>query len=191
MIRIDDEKEIYLLNKAVQAAKFSGLPENDELAGDPTLAGLSNRVYDSTDKLQDKKVLDSAALAEIRRIKTSQGYRRQWRNAVITARRDIILSSASKEDRISIAKCYLSPFTCKEGELREFLDEVDGKTGNHDIGKLAAECDLGSAKLLDASYSFAGRQAHVVFRLKDSRICDIYFSDVTEFAFGQGKVGSF
>ena len=42
MIRIEDLGEITLLNKAINAAKFSGLPENDELACDPTLAGLAS-----------------------------------------------------------------------------------------------------------------------------------------------------
>lgn len=183
MIRIEDLQEISLLNKAINAAKFSGLPENDELAGDPTLAGLANRVYDEMSKHQDKKVLDEAALEELRRIKTSQGWRGQWRTAVMAARRDLLLKDASPEERISIAKCYLSPFTCKEGELRAFLDDVDGKTGEHDLEKLFRENTFSGARLIGCEYSFEKKHAHLVFMLTDRRVCDIYLSSVTSFSF--------
>ncbi len=182
MIRIDDLQEISLLNKAINAAKFSGLPENDELACDPTLAGLANRVYDEMSKHQDKKVLDEAALEELRRIKTSQGWRGQWRTAVMAARRDFLLKDASPEERLSIAKCYLSPFTCKEGELRAFLDDVDGKTGEHDLEKLFKENNFSGARLIGCEYSFQKKHAHLVFMLADRRVCDIYLSSVTSFS---------
>ena len=181
MIRIDDTAEISALHKAILAAKFSGVPENDELSGDPTLAGLSNRVYDAVSRQQDKTILDEAALQELRRIKTSQGYRKQWRTAVMAARRDPLMSSASPEERISMAKCYLSPFTCKEGELREFLDEVDGKVGEHDLGKLFGGNSFNGAMLLEAEYSFGKKQAHIVLMLTDRRVCDLYMSDIGRF----------
>ncbi|MBQ3842236.1 MAG: hypothetical protein II820_06075 [Ruminiclostridium sp.] len=187
MVRIDDLHEISLLNKAILAAKYSGLPENDELASDPTLAGLANRVYDEMSKHQDKKVLDEAALEELRRIKTSQGWRGQWRTAVMAARRDIMLKNASQEDRISIAKCYLSPFSCKEGELRAFLDDVDGKTGEHDLEKLLKNNSFTGARLLGCEYSFEKKFAHLVFMLSDRRVCDLYFSGVRRFTEEYGK----
>ena len=181
MVRIDDLNEISVLNKAILAAKFSGQPENDELAADPTLAGLANRIYDDMSRRQDNKILDPAALEELRRIKTSQGYRGQWRTAVMAARRDFALSSASPEDRISMAKCYLSPFSCKEGELRAFLDDVDGKTGEHDLEKLFGGNSFYGAILLDADHELARNQAHLVFMLSDRKICDLYLSAVRRF----------
>ena len=180
-MKIDDLDEISLLNKAVLAAKFSDLPENDELAGSPTLAGLSNRVYDEMSSHTDKKVLDKASLEELRRIKVSGRYRGQWRTAVMTARRDPALKSASPEDRISLAKCYLSPFTCKEGELRAFLDEVDGKTGEHSLDKVFKSHDFKGARLLDMGYSLAKKQASLVFMLPSRKVCDIRLSGVKRF----------
>lgn len=190
MVRIEDLGEISLLNKAINAAKFSGLPENDELACDPTLAGLANRVYDEMSKHQDKKVLDEAALEELRRIKTSQGWRGQWRTAVMAARRDPLLRDATPEERISMAKCYLSPYSCKEGELRAFLDDVDGKTGEHDLEKLFRENSFTGARMIGCEYSFEKKFSHLVFMLADRRVCDIYLSAVTAFALDYPDIGN-
>ena len=183
-MKIDELDELSLLNKAILAAKFSDLPENDELAGSPTLAGLSNRVYDEMSSHSDKKILDKAALEELRRIKVSGSCRGQWRSAVMTARRDTVLRNASPEDRISLAKCYLSPFTCKEGELRAFLDEVDGKTGEHSLDKLFKTHEFKGSRLLDMGYSLAKKQAFLVFMLQSRKVCDIRLSGVVRFDVG-------
>ena len=186
-MKTEDFEEISLLNKAILAAKFSGLPENDELAGSPTLAGLSNRVYDEMSRHKDKKVLDEAALEELRRIKISGSWRGQWRSAVMAARRDPVLMSAGPDERISLAKCYLSPFTCKEGELRAFLDEVDGKTGDHSLEKLFKDHNFTGARLLDAQYSLAKKQVHLVLMLTSRKVCDIYLSGVKRFEMNSPK----
>ncbi|MBQ9385043.1 MAG: hypothetical protein IJT87_12510 [Ruminiclostridium sp.] len=189
-MKIDDIDEISLLNKALLAAKFSDHPENDELAGSPTLAGLSNRVYEEMSRHTDKKVLNEAALEELRRIKVSGNWRKQWRSAVLTARRDPMFMSAGPEDRASLAKCYLSPFTCKEGELRAFIDEVDGKTGEHSLDKLFKEHNFTGAKLLDARYSLAKKQAALVLMLSSRKVCDICFSGVKKFEMSSPKTNT-
>lgn len=180
-MKIDDRDELSVLHKALLAAKFSNLPENDELAGDPTLAGLSNRIYDEMGKYRDKDVINAAAYDEIRRIKSAGGFRGQWRTAVMAARRDPMFMSADPEERLSMAKCYLSPFTCKEGELRAFVDDVDGRTGEHDLGKLFKQKNFDSAVLIGMSYSISAKQVHLVFMLVNRKVCDIYMSGVKRF----------
>lgn len=180
-MKIDGKNEISLLHRALLAAKFSNLPENDELAGDPTLAGISNSVYDELGKYRDKEILNTAAYEELRRVKTAGAWRGQWRTAVMSARRDPVFMSAEHNDRISMAKCYLSPFTCTEGELRAFLDDVDGKTGDHDLGKVFKQHSFESAMLLGMSYNMSAKQAHIVFMLLSRKVCDIYLSGVKKF----------
>ena len=114
-----------------------------------------------------------------RRVNTSQGYRGQWRTAVIAARRDPVMQSASPEERLSIAKCYLSPFTCTDGELRAFLDEVDAKTGEHSLEKLFKEQNFSGSTMLDCALDTSG--AHIVLMLKNTKVCDIFFSGIVRF----------
>ncbi|MCR4781006.1 MAG: hypothetical protein K5876_07930 [Ruminiclostridium sp.] len=187
MFRTDDFNELSMLHKAVIAAKFSGAPADDELASDPTLAGVSDRIYDALAKEAEKrKSGPDEYWQDWRRINTSQGYRGQWRTAVIAARRDFMLQNAKPEERISIAKCYLSPFTCTEGELRAFLDEVDGKTGNHSLDELAKEHSFTGASLLGCSCELGGL-AHIVLMEKGGRVCDIFFSGVRSFELSSAK----
>ena len=54
-MKIDGKNEISVLHRALLAAKFSNLPENDELAGDPALAGVSNDIYE---EMQNPTKLD-------------------------------------------------------------------------------------------------------------------------------------
>lgn len=186
MLKIDDPIELSELHRAILEAKFHPFPTDANTAGSPVLAGVADRIYDELSSKQDKRSADIASFKEMRRIKGANGFRGQWRTAVMAARRDVTMSSASQEERLSLAKCYLSPFDCTEGELRAFLDDVDGKTGQHDIEKLFRENSFASAQLIDAAYSFAKQQAHIVFMLKDLRVCDIYFSGVKKFAFDCG-----
>ncbi len=181
MYSTDDFKELSALHKAILAAKFSGRAINDELAGDPTLAGVSDKIYEELGKIAEKKKIGPAEYWEDwRRVKTSQGFRGQWRTAVIAARRDPVFRNSGTEDRMSMAKCYLSPFTCTEGELRAFLDDADGKTGEHNLEKLAKEQNFSGATLLECSCELAGG-AHVVLMLKTSKVCDIFFSGLKKF----------
>ncbi len=181
MYKTEDFKELSALHKAVLAAKFSGRAINDELAGDPTLAGVSNEIYEILGKIAEKKKIGPAEYWEDwRRIKTSQGFRGQWRTAVIAARRDYAFMNAETEQRLSMAKCYLSPFTCTDGELRAFLDDVDGKTGEHSLDRLAKEQNFTGATLLECSCELAGG-THVVLMLKTTKVCDIFFGGVRKF----------
>lgn len=187
MYRTDDFKELSMLHKAIIAAKFSGNAANDELASDPTLAGVADAVYDVLAKKAEKlKAGPDDFWQDWRRVNTSQGYRGQYRVAVITARRDFMLQNASPEDRISIAKCYLSPFTCTEGELRAFLDDVDGKTGNHSLDELMKEHSFAGASLLGCSCDLGGI-AHIVLMERGGKVCDIFFSGVKSFSLSCGK----
>ncbi len=181
MLKIDDPIELSELHRAILEAKFHPFPTDAAAAGSPVLAGVSNRIYDELSRKQDKRSADIAAFQDLRRIKSQNGYRGQWRTAVMAARRDTVMRDAGYEDRIAFAKCYLSPFSCTDDELREFLDDVDGKTGEHDIGKLFTKNRFASAQMLDLAYSFGRKQAHLVFILKDMRVCDIYFSGVHRF----------
>lgn len=181
MYKTEDFKELSALHKAILAAKFSGRAINDELAGDPTLAGVSNEIYEILGKIAEKKKIGPADYWEDwRRVKTSQGFRGQWRTAVLAARRDFAFQNADTEEKMSMAKCYLSPFTCTEGELRAFLDDVEGKTGEHSLDKLAKEQNFAGASLLECSCELASG-AHVVLMLKTSKVCDIFFSCVRRF----------
>ena len=181
MFGTNDFRELSALHKAILAAKFSGRAINDELAGDPTLAGVSNEIYDELGKIAEKKKMGpNDYWQDWRRITTSQGFRGQWRTAVIAARRDLAFRNADPEDRLSMAKCYLSPFTCTDGELRAFLDDVDGKTGEHDLGKLAGMQSFSGASLLECSCDLSGG-AHIVLMPKSMKVCDIFFSGVQKF----------
>ncbi len=187
MFRSDDFKELSVLHKAITAAKFSGSAVNDELAGDPTLAGVSDRLYDALAKEAEKrKAGPDDYWQDWRRVNTSQGYRGQWRTAVIAARRDFMLQSATPEERISIAKCYLSPFTCTDGELRAFLDEVDGRTGNHSLDTLMKEHSFTGASLLGCTCELSGT-ARVALMEKGGKVCDIIFSGVKRFELSSAR----
>jgi len=190
MYKTDDFQQLSVLHKAVLAAKFSGRAINDELSGDPVLAGVANDIYDELGKLGEKKQIGSNDYwQDWRRVKTSQGFRGQWRTAVIAARRDPVMQSASPEERLSLAKCWLSPFTCTDGELRAFLDDVDGKTGEHDLGKLFKEQSFTGASLLECSCEL-GASAHIVFMLKNMKVCDIFFSGIKRFELvSKGETG--
>ena len=114
MFKTDDFNELSALHRAILAAKYSDIPENDEIAGNPVLAGLANEIYDEITKLRKHEEINSDVFEELRRIMTRKGFRGQFRSAVMTARRDPVFMAAGDGDRLTMAKCYLSPFTCTE-----------------------------------------------------------------------------
>lgn len=186
MVKIDDFKELSALNKAIIAAKFATFPDPQyrEMTASPTLAGVSNEIYEEMCRMQEK-ILKGASKdwQDWRRVMTSQGLRGQWRIAVMTARKDAFFMSASREDKIKSAKCYLSPFTCTDEELDMFLDEVARKNGEQSIEKLFRENDFTAAPLYDYSYSCGNNEgdARVVLGKKKGGSCDIFFSGVRTF----------
>ena len=186
MLKIDDFNELSALNKTILAAKFSTYPDPGcrEMTASPILAGLSNRVYDELGKHKANKVIGADAYEELRRVKTSQGFRAQWRPAVMVALNDSFFVTASHEDRIRSAKAYLSPFTCTEEELELFLEEVEKRRdGRQSIDKLFKDNDLTGARFFDRSYNYlvSGGEARLVLGKKKGGNCDIFFSGVQTF----------
>lgn len=193
-MKTDDFNELSALHKAILAAKFATFPDPSyaEITASPVLAGLSNDIYDEMCRLQERMLSGSGKdWQDWRRVTTRQGYRGQWRIAVMTARRDRLFMSLNREDRIKSAKCYLSPFTCTEEELNEFLDEVDRKNGTQDVETLFKQNDLDGSMILD--YSNSGGElygdARIVLGLKKGGNCDIFFGGVK--AFSVSKEGTF
>lgn len=182
MFKSDDFNELSALHRAILAAKYSDIPENDEIAGNPVLAGLANEIYDEMTKLRKHEEINSDVFEELRRITTRKGFRGQFRAAVMTARRDPVFMSSDGPDRLAMAKCYLSPFTCTESELKAFIDAVDGKGEEQTLEKLFRKHTFSSAQLLNCNYSFANSQLRLVFLLPDRRICDLYLSGVSVFS---------
>ncbi|MBO6229383.1 MAG: hypothetical protein J6O50_02360 [Ruminiclostridium sp.] len=181
MLKIDDFNELSALHKAVLAAKF-GRTADDPLSGDPTFAGLANRIYDELAKHRDNKLIGADAYEELRRVKTSQGFRGQWRTAVMTARGDSSFMSADHASRIMLAKCYLSPFSCTDEELEQFISETDRVAGEKTVDRLFRENDFSGAMLFGCSCDYSGAgSAHIVLGLKNRRTCDVFFSGVRAF----------
>ncbi|MBR5088011.1 MAG: hypothetical protein IK093_01145 [Ruminiclostridium sp.] len=185
-MKTDDFSELSALHKTILAAKFATFPDPQyaEITASPILAGLSNGIYDEMCRLQEKKMKGMGKdWQDWRRIKDAHGFRGQWRIAVMVARRSGFFKSMSREDRIKSAKCYLSPFTCTESELEQFVDEVERGSGTQSIEKLFAENDFTGARLYDCSYTYlsTGGDAHLVLGMKNGTSCDIFFGGVQTF----------
>ena len=181
-MKTDGVRDLELLNAAIQEAKFGFFLRSGNIAGDPELALLSNRIYDELSEL-NKKRKSGADLEELRRVKTSQGYRGAWRTAVLAARADKAFRSADEKERLTLAKCYLSPFTCTESELKEFLAAADmtDDPKSRSLDALMKAHSFDSAMLLSDDYSMSAQRARIVFMLKSRRVCDIFFSRVRRF----------
>ncbi|MBP3854866.1 MAG: hypothetical protein IK990_04515 [Ruminiclostridium sp.] len=186
MVKIDDFYKLSALHKAILAAKFATFPDPQYAAitEDPILAGISNEIYDEMCRLQEKQMKGAGKdWQDWRRVKTSRGYNGSWRIAVMAARNDRMFMEQSREDKIKIAKCCLSPFTCTETELNEFVDEVERKNGAQSIETLFKENDLDGAQLYDLSHNYlvTGGEARLVIGSKRIPACDVFFSGVQTF----------
>lgn len=186
MIKIDDFKELSALHRAILAAKFGTFPDPQyaEITASPVLAGVSNDIYDEMCRMQEKMLKGAGKdWQDWRRVKDSRGFRGQWRIAVMAARKDSFFMSASREDRIKSAKCFLSPFSCTEQELDEFLSAVDNKDRRQNLDALFKEYDFSGAPLYDYSHSYSNAvgDARLVLGEKKGGICDIFFSGVRTF----------
>ena len=196
MIKIDDFKELSALHKAVLAAKFGTYPDPQyaDITASPILAGVSNDIYDEMCRMQEKMLKGAGKdWQDWRRVKDPRGFRGQWRIAVMAARKDRFFMSATRGDKIKSAKCYLSPFTCTEQELDEFLAAVEHADGGQKLENLFKEHDFAGAPLYDYSYSYsnAAGDARLVLGEKKGGICDIFFSGVRTFRVStEGDSGS-
>ncbi len=191
-MKTDDFFELSALHKAILAAKFSTFPDPKcaEITSSPILAGLSNDIYDEMCKLQEKKMKGMGKeWQDWRRVKDSHGFRGQWRIAVMAARRDRFFMSASHEDKITGAKCLLSPFTCTDEELDEFLRQVANSSNNR-LETLFKEHSLAGATFCSCSYNehVSGGDARLVLGLKKGGNCDIFFGGVRSYRISKESV---
>lgn len=181
MLKFDDINEVSALHKALVEAKFSPCPINGEIAGSPIIADISNRVYDELCCLQEKKRKGTGKdFQNWRRIKTDKGYRGFRRTAVISARKDLRLKGATQAEKRAVAKCYLSPFTCTESELDEFIDEVENGSAGKSIKELFKENDFKNAALI-RSLCIDEASAQLTFWLSCGKVCDIFFTGLKRF----------
>ena len=185
-VKIDDFNELSALHKAILAAKYATFPDPDcaDLTSSPVLAGVSNDIYDEMCRLQEKKVKGAGEeWQKWRRVKDSRGFRRQWRIAVMFARRDSFFCSSDHDTKISMAKTLLSPFTCTDAEIDEFIAQAENGGGSG-LEKLVKEHDITGAMLCGCSCQdwAEGGDAHLVLGLKKGGNCDIFFGGVRRYS---------
>lgn len=187
MFKTDNAAELSALHKSLLEAKFTLNPMNEEIPRSPIVADLSNRIYDELCREQEKKAKGSEAeWQEWRRIKSANGgYRGFWRTAVMSARGDLLFPNASPEDKRIIAKCLLSPFTCTEAEIDEFIAEADGTGVQKTLKMLAAEVALKGAELMKLEY-LDSDVVHMALWLTNRKTCDIFFSGIRRFSVTAG-----
>ena len=181
MLKFDDINEVSALHKALVEAKFSHCPINGEIAGSPIIADISNRVYDELCEMQEKRKKGAGKdWQNWRRIKTEKGYRGFRRTAVMSARKDLRLKEAAQAEKRAIAKCYLSPFTCTESGIDEFLDEVENGSAGKSIKALFKENDFKNASLI-RSFCIDEASAQLTLWLSCGKVCDIFFTGLKRF----------
>lgn len=178
MFTLSDEQELSALHKAILEAKFSVTAQNEEISSSPLLANVSNKLYDELCNIRRKKNKDEGELfRELRRIKNGDSYRGFFYDAVINARRDFLFLDSDKDTKRSMAKCYLSPFTCYESELDEFIEEVE-KTEARSLRALNP-ADLKKAVLMKL-IQIDEDTVEIKLWLTSKKLCDIVFYDVSE-----------
>ena len=179
MFSITDVNELSALHKAILEAKFSVTPQNEEIAASPVLAQVSNRLYDELCRMQEKKKSGVGLLwQEWRRIKNGDSYRGFFYDAVINARKDFIFLESDDDAKRTIAKCYLSPFTCLESEIDEFIEEVE----KNKAGSLSSlDCGIFKNAVLMKTVVVDEDTVELKLWLSNKKLCDIVFYGVTRF----------
>ena len=199
MLKISDKNELSVLYKVILDGKFRLDQFSEELSDSTVLAALSDRVYEELSRSVENAVPKSGLSKEqmkllipdreeLRRIRITQGelkgsYRVYRNYALMNARKDPMFSELGEKERRALVKCCLSPFTCTESEIDEFLSELDGDaSGGKDLKKLFGKRDLKGAKLIKAVfYGENSAQLTMTDPMKRARNIDIFFSDVRSF----------
>ena len=177
MFTVSDEKELSVLHKAILEAKFSVTAQNEDIASSPILACVSNKLYDELCHIREKKNKEEGALfKELRRIKNGDSYRGFFYDSVINARRDFVFLESDENTKRTMAKCYLSPFTCYESELEEFIEEVE-KNEARSLKELNS-ADFKKATLMKL-IQIDEDTVEIKLWLTNKKLCDIVFYDVS------------
>ena len=199
MLKITDKNELSALYKVILDGKFRLDQFSEELSDSTVLAVLSERIYDELSKATENSIPKTGLSKEqikllipdwqeLRRIRITKGelsgsYRVYRNYALMNARKNLMFSELSEQERRTLVKCYLSPFTCTESEIDEFLSELDGENSSGiSLKELFKKHDLKGAKLIQAVY-YGENAARLTMSdpAKRARSIDMFFSDVKSF----------
>ena len=137
---ISDYFELLALHKTILEAKFSTEPNDDSISGSPLVADICNRVVDEIILIEQKRDNDSKERwTEWLKITNhmpvdnseydnadmqSMNMLTFWEAAIANAKKDERFFLVSPEEKMQLARCYLSPFICSDDEIGFFVNSV-------------------------------------------------------------------
>ena len=123
---VDDTSELYALHRVFREAKFSALPDDDEISDSPRVNALFLRVMDALIERNVKEDGESARQRWAGWLAIDKS-RDEWRASVLRARRVEGWPEMSIQEKSRKAQEILCPFTCAPPVLAEFIAQVDAE----------------------------------------------------------------
>lgn len=120
-----DYYDLLNLHKALMEAKFHCNPENKDIAGSPIIANIMNELVNVLAQIDPNST--TIDWQNWRRICDKKGSC-YWANAIVNAAKNPLWKTYTGEKKAEVAKCYISPFTASDGDIMDFVKEVDKMT---------------------------------------------------------------
>lgn len=122
-LEIDNYYDLLNLHKALLEAKFHQNPDNENVAGSPIIARISNDILDLLDlyELKYNKSNKVNSWKEWRKISNHRFYKERAINRIVQCEEWNNLDESGKKQTIMN---YLSPFTCTDNQLLDIMVEI-------------------------------------------------------------------